>query len=78
VVVQVRAYRKDSSESFPQDLIVNYGKRYAHGMSKAERATRNQLRAAMDDHLRTGGTYESWTWRRIIELDAKLQAIRGQ
>jgi hypothetical protein len=45
--------------------------------SKTERQIRNQLRKAMDAHIRTGASEDSPAWRKIMQLDAQLRDIKA-
>jgi hypothetical protein len=45
-------------------------------MSSTEQQVKAQLRRAMDAHIASGAGKDSATWRKVLELDARLQAIR--
>ncbi len=47
-------------------------------MTKTEAQIRTQLRKAMDAHIQAGAGTGSASWRKVMDLDAQLRALRGQ
>jgi hypothetical protein len=46
-------------------------------MSSTEQQVKAQVRRAMDVHIASGNGTDSATWRKVLELDARLQAMRS-
>lgn len=44
----------------------------------AEQRIRKQLRRALDAHITSGASKDSASWRKVMDLDAQLKAVRGQ